>query len=107
MAYWGLRAWDWSGRNIGVNCDGVTKVCQCQSQCQYPEWISGWRSGSAWYRFRLQMNAIANRYLISRERERRTKGMCNQKGRRTLDEARMPTAPSLAWAVPGVFIKVK
>lgn len=33
--------------------------------------------------------------------------MCNQKGRRTLDEARMPTAPSLAWAVPGVFISVK
>lgn len=52
------------------------------------------------------MNAIANHYLINRggERGRRTKGMCNQKGRRTLDEARMPTAPSLAWAVPGVVI---
>lgn len=58
-------------------------------------------------RCRLQMTAIANRYLISRQRERRTRGMCNQKGRRTLGEARMPTAPSLAWAVPGAVIKVK
>lgn len=57
----------------------------------------------------LQMSAIANHYLTGRERERgeEPKGMCNQKGRRTLDEARMPTAPSLAWAVPGVFISVK
>lgn len=101
------EAWDWPGRNIGVNKHGVTKECQCQESVLASRTGSGWRSGSARYRCRLQMTAIANRYLISRQRERRTRGMCNQKGRRTLGEARMPTAPSLAWAVPGAVIKVK
>lgn len=107
MARWGLESVGLAGSEYRCEERGVKRRrVSARVSASIQKMDSGWGSGSAWYRRSLQMNAIANHYLISRggREGEEPKGMCNQKGRRTLDDARMPTAPSLAWAVPGVVI---